>query len=112
MNEQERIKLCKEIVKKVQEGGRKIGRRLSKDDKLNLTMDLFYARSDEFNKGKDDLLVPGDLDLKALSGFDEFSLFHDVFGIDTHIVKDSSREDFGTMTNCFVPRCGFMKEVA
>lgn len=41
-----------------------------------------------------------ELDLKKLLDFDDFNFSHDVFGIHSHINRDT-----GKLGNCFVPRC-------
>ena len=113
MTEQERMDAGKKVVARL---GRlceeKYDRTLDDDEKMSLQMALFYARDDEFNKGRVDILCPGNLNVKSLLDCDDFSLAHDVFQIDQYICKDSGQRTFGTMTRCFVPRCGFEKEVA
>lgn len=110
-NEKERRKDIDRIVARCVKIGKSYGRKFSRDDRLSLAMGLFYARDDEFNKGRDDVLVGGNLNLKALLRSDEFSLAHDVFQIARFINKDSSIPEFGTMTYGFVPRCGYEKLV-
>lgn len=113
MTEQERMDAGKKVVERL---GRlceeKYDRTLDDEEKMALQMGLFYARDDEFNKGRVDILCPGNLNVKALLDCDDFSLAHDVFQIDQYICKDSGQRTFGTMTRCFVPRCGFEKEGA
>ena len=113
MTEQERPDAAKQAVPRL---GRlreqKHARTLDDEAKTSLQMGLFYARDDEFNKGRVDVLCPGNLNVKALLDCDDFSLAHDVFQIDKYICKDAGQRTFGTMTRCFVPRCGFEKEVA
>lgn len=105
--ENERREDIDRIVARCVKTGKSLGRQLSKDDRMSLAMGLFYARDDEFNKGCDDILVGGNLNLKALLKSDEFSLAHDVFQIARFINKDSSLKEFGTMACGFVPRCGY-----
>lgn len=113
MTEQERMEVGKEVVERLENiCEEKYNRSLGGDEKVALLMGLFYARDDEFNEGRDDVLCPGNLNVKALLDCDDFSLAHDVFQIDQYICKDSGQRTFGTMTRCFVPRCGFEKEVA
>jgi len=112
MNDTERMEIGNKVIDRVVAVGKKVGRKFSGEEKLNLKMGLFYARDDEFNKGKTDVLVGGNLNVKALLECDEFSLAHDVFQICEFIVKDSALPTFGTMTRCFVPRCGYEKAVA
>ena len=106
-NENERREDIARIVARCVRIGKSLGRKFSKDDRLSLAMGLFYARDDGFNKGRDDILVGGNLNLKVLLGCDEFSLAHDVFQIVRFINKDSSLPEFGTMACGFVPRCGY-----
>lgn len=111
-NEKERREDIARIVARCVRIGKSLGRKFSRDDRLSLSMGLFYARDDGFNKGRDDILVGGNLNLKALIKSDEFSLAHDVFQIARFINKDSSLPEFGTMTYGFVPRCGYESEGA
>lgn len=106
-NEKERRETIDRIIDRCVKIGKSLGQKFSRDDRMSLAMGLFYARDDEFNKGRDDIIVGGNLDLKALLESDEFSLAHDVFQICRFINKDSSLPRFGTMACGFVPRCGY-----
>lgn len=108
MDDFERKVIGDQVIARVE----KTCRKLLASEKTNLKMGLFYARDDKFNEGRGDVLVGGNLNVKALLDCDEFSLAHDVFQINEYICKDSTLQTFGTMMQCFVPRCGFEKEVA
>ena len=112
MNDTERKEIINKVIDRIVVVGKKVGRKFSREEKMNLKMGLFYARDDEFNNGKTDVLVGGNLNVKTLLECDEFSLLHDVFNICELIVKDSALPTFGTMTRCFIPRCGYANAVA
>lgn len=50
------------------------------------------------------------LNLAKLASFDDFSLAHDLHGIHRHLDKDDGSPTEGQLRNCFLPRCGVIKQ--
>lgn len=67
----------------------RIVERAGVDERLSLTMDLSACHANG---------CP--LDFEKLLGFEDFSFYHDVYGIRNHINRTT-----GKLEHCFLPRC-------
>lgn len=106
-------KTIAKIVKRYADLSKKHGKPLTKSGKMDISMSLFYGRDDDFNttnrlRGAQARCTLGNLDLDKLLEFEDFSFVHDVVGISSTIVKSSAQANFGTFSNGFMPRCGFV----